>query len=387
MLLLITSFSKLLSSENENKNSIMTYLKLEKQIMLPKEITDYKDLIIKYINNEVYIYKMYMGELSPKDSLPIYRINDNGIFKLIVKVPRSQWINNFDICNNKLYLLGQYYLNIYMINDTALTLINEIKIPSTYLDIRVCNDKIILNSICWSCTNKGIKTLIYDTSGNYIDYHEFNRPHGFRLEFWSPSKRLDYYHNKYLVSNILDYNITIFNDKFDTIGKLSRVIPILENNKNDTSFNDEITYKEWIKTQNITNDKSSSASRIELAEFIDDTTILVCYSDTRKSQIDQHIHDIWRLNSSKNTWELYKADLTDRINKSDDDTIKMEFVANTILNNYSTSNGKIFMLQYIPFELGKYDITKMTYNEFYKLTSAFYEKSEPIKSLFMYSIK
>lgn len=371
----------------DNEHNIMIHLKLENQFMLPKEITDYSNLIIKYVNNKIYIFECNKKEIIQGDTIPIYVINDQKIKKLLFTVPQNIWIFNFDIYDNKLFILGQNELLIYLIDNENLNLIKNIKMFDLFLDIKVYKNKIILTKRCWSCMGMGIKTTVFDTSGELMNNHEFSRSHGFQLELWSPKKRFDYYNDKYIVSNILDYNVTIFNDKYDTICKLSRNISIFDKNKDDTSFNDTITYNDWVHKNSIIKNKLAETNRMDLTEFIDDTTILICYSDRSQSSVDCYHHDIWRLNSNINKWELYKSDLIDRMNKTEDDTIMMEFVAYTILNNYQVSNGKIFSLQYIPIEINKYDITNMTYKELYKIFKEYFEKNDPIKSLFMYSIK
>ena len=296
-----------------------------------------------------------------------------------------------------LYVLTQYHIYTYNIKycqgfpfkmqPDEFQPIDDITLGSlNYHDIKVEGAKIVLLESCYSCTNPGIRTAVFNIGGNQIQSHEFNTPKGFQLEHYAPNKRFDFRNGMYITSSILDYNIALYNNNFDTIAVLHRDVEALQKNKEKESMFDSRPYEDWAK-ENKFSPKIMQTSRMEFTEFLDDTTIFVCYSNWTKGFSDStYIYDIWRCNSLNNSWTLYKKDLTN-ISTNLDDLMLPEYLSGGLLNSYHTSNGKIIKVNSVPFDLSKTDFSKMSYKEFYNKCKEYYEKNELLFSVFIYTLK
>ena len=307
-----------------------------------------------------------MRPITTEDILYIYKINSNGTQRIAfsLTVNERDWIGNYCIANNLLYVLTQYHIYTYNIvpyrgvpfNTKASDVlpIRDIKLGTdSFSDIIVENGKIIILKSCYSCDNPGIRIAEYDTIGNLKQTHEFNIPPGFQLEMLSPKKRLYYYHNKYIKANVLDYNIAILNNNFDTVAVLHRYVEALKENKENDRIFDSLSYNEWQKENNSPSRKMMQTNRIELVDFYDEKTIFLCYSDWSKDAPPyMYFYDIWKYNADKDKWELYKKDLINsKLNH--DELVDPKFVIGGLFNSYTISNNKILCTNYTPFDLKK----------------------------------
>ena len=129
-------------------------------------------------------------------------------------------------------------------------------------------------------------------------------------------------------------------------------------------------------------------NRIVFAQFSNDSTIFVCYTDKSKSQIDeQFYYDVWLYNKNDNSWVLSKSDLTNKISINKDDKIEREHINRGLVTNYTISNGKILCVRYLSIDLNDIDFSKTTYNELWKMNKEYISKNNLRLSLFIYTIK
>ena len=303
--LLVFSFCFLKAIADDD---IMKNLKFERQILLPQEINDLRKMKVKYCNGSLFFIYHKNQAFQPGDTLYLFKIDDkNTIEKFAYSLPVNDWINDFYVNNDKFYLMTQYHVLIYNYFKNETKLLNNINIDNSqsYYQISVENNNIFLVSTCYSCSHPGNMFLEMDSTGNIIHKYSFETPAAFQLAYYSPSCRFDYKSNKFLVSDILEYNIKIYDENQKYITTLNRDVAEFKNNKELYKLFDNEPYNIWSKNGKF-NDSLYSINRMELVQFYNDSTILVCYSDY-KTDFGDFIYDIWKF--SENKWYLYKKDL------------------------------------------------------------------------------
>jgi hypothetical protein len=387
--LLVKSFSY---SEDNSNTGIMTYLNVENYFLLPEEINNNYNLIIKYSDNFVYLFKRIQRAIKKSEKLSIYKINKDITSLLTFTLPyNDEWIHDFCLANKHLYILTTNQIVIYYIGNDNLIYEKDIKLGiNRYDEIKIENNIITLLRSCYSCDFCGIRTFVCDTNGNQISNHDFKVPKGFQLDYYAPNKRFDYCNNKYIVSDILDYNILIYNNKYEKIAHLQRSLKLFEENKNIEHIFDTNSYNVWVN-QSKYNDSMRFFSRLEFAEFCDDSTIFVSYIDGKKfkNSNDGRYYDIWKFDKKNNKWELNKKDLINKFPSKENqrEFLTLEYISGGLLNTYKISNGKILCIKRIGIDLSKIEFNKTILKDYWEMNTNYYENNNLRFTLFVYSIK
>jgi hypothetical protein len=121
---------------------------------------------------------------------------------------------------------------------------------------------------------------------------------------------------------------------------------------------------------------SYSIGRIILSDFLNDTTLIVCYSkrSSNFSDISMFNYDIWIYNPQNYSWNLKYKDLNYKMPNEESKPRSLSEVCGGIGINYQIHSGYIITPQYQPLDIIKSNFMGKSYktiyseiNEFYKL--------------------
>jgi hypothetical protein len=374
----------ILFSQNINGNNILFKVNVKKQYILDDDKQSNKNQIFICYNDTIYELKRDKRYYIPTDDIIINKIYQGNKENISFNLPYPEAIYDFSFYNNQLFVLTNTNIHILSIKGQKAIVVKSIPTDNNYSKIKNYQNKIILLESCFSCSNSGIRSAIIDTNGNIISSYEFKVPIGFQLLYHHPTKILDYYHGKFLLSDIVDYKIKIFNENYNQISEIRRDI---YNQDTNIVLIDTTAYKYWSKSKKL-EDSLSNISRIRLAQFYDDTTIFVTYSDmTKDSLVDQYMHDIWRFDSESKQWILFAKNLSNRRNLNPNDIVLNQFLTNGFFYGYTISDNKIISLQKLPFYIDDIAQQSITNEEYWRLIKEYYAANGEIQSIILYELK
>lgn len=376
----------------EPDNNIMSYLQLGNQFITEKEGVEPSDYLISYYENTLFLIETPISSLKKGNNVIIYQISREGHNHSEVTMQADDWLKNFTCYNNKLFLLGQYYIYVYKNLSSGNPIFEyKIKIPQAFSQIYIYDKKIILTRSCISCEDNGTKAFIYDLTKNQGYTHIFDNPVGFALTYMQPKRNINFYKGNIIISDITNYRIRIYDLDFKLVSEFSRPTSDWDKGFNQ-SFNEEI---KDIKTPNELNSKRKFITEssykhyvVHLTDFLNDSTIMVCWtsnsSETNQNEIKIY-YDIWRKNKNSNNWYLIYKNLT-RISPKLQDKFNFEYF-NQLFYQYYVLNNNIIVPSLFPIDLRKLDLKNLTFQEFYKVQEDYYNNNDIKCSFFIYKFK
>ncbi|HOV92389.1 MAG TPA: hypothetical protein PLC04_04835 [Candidatus Kapabacteria bacterium] len=376
----------------EANENIMSYLQLENQFIADKEGVEPGDYLISYNENTLFLIEKPISSLKKGDKVIIYQISQEGHKHKEVTMQADDWLNNFTCYNNKLFLLGQYYIYVYKNLFTGNPIFEyKIKIPESFSRIYIYDKKIILTKSCISCEDNGTKAFIYDLTKNQGYTHIFDNPVGFALTYMTPKRNINFYKGNIIISDITNYRIRIYDLDFKLVSEFSRPTSDWDKGSNQV-FNEEIKN---IKTPNMLNSKrkfitenSYKHNVVHLVDFLNDSTIMVCWT-SNSSQTNQNeirtFYDVWRKNKNSNNWYLIYKNLTD-ISPKPQDKFNFDYFYQ-LFWQYFVLNDKVIVSSYFPIDLRKLDLKNLTFQEFNKMQGDYYKNNDIKCSFFIYKFK
>ena len=155
LLIIFLLFSNnLLFSINLNDKNIMSNLNFDKQYLLPDEYDKSFNLLTKYFDDNIYVFHLPQ-KLSKSDEIfHINKLNNHGIKKIYFTIPSNDWIFNFTISDENLYILCQFHIFIYKIMDDTTLYKKKINLNELYQEITIDNQNILLFNSCYNCINR-----------------------------------------------------------------------------------------------------------------------------------------------------------------------------------------------------------------------------------------
>lgn len=371
--LLISFIWLIFSLATYSQTNVMTYFKLENQYILKGTLLNPQNSLVKYFDNSIYTIKRHLKEVEVKDTIKIYKKNtqEEKLYKLFLK--QKDWINDFTVFENKFVFLGQYFIHIYRIVGKDIVFDKVVSTLGKWFDVieSGAEGKVILWSSCWSCYNRGMRIAIFDLSQEkFVIEKTLPDPLGFPLATFQPRRIVSHYGKQFAVADITEYSIKIYDDNFDLQFNITR--------KPEKWAQQADLYKELEATKRV-NDIFNESSKFEkinyknssihLIDFLDDSTLFVCWSTDNMNNSDstgmplKFLYDIWKKND-KGKWYLHKKDLVNVFFHKSEKFHFDEF--NKLLTNYTVSNGKLILSSVFPFLLNSFDLQSITFKELWE---------------------
>ena len=278
-------------------------------------------------------------------------------------------------------ILTQYYVFLYNINNYHAKAFKVFVLENAYHKIVLRDDCFVLMESCHKCMNKGYHSLMIDYEGHVINEHEYDNPKCLPYASLHPNNRIDYFNGKYIVADIIDYKITIFNDKLDTLAVIRRDVDcFMDNYSKVFKLEQELQNPRRHIPNYIT-----LMSRIEMAYFYDDTTIIVCYFNNIDIS-NSFWYDIWKYNIDEKNWILLWKDMMCPENKPTD-VVNLTNMAGNLRNEYDIFDSKILSMKNIPVKMEGLNNPQMTHKELKDIIDKYYENNNIKHSLFIYKLK
>lgn len=397
LLILFVNTINIMSKQEKNiektNANIFSHLKLENQYIAEKDGIEPFDYLVDFNDKNLYLIKKPTNSLHKDDKIILYQISEKGHKKFYFLMPEDDWLVNFTVNKDKLYILGQYY--IYIFNDifNAKPLFQQkIKMNEMYSNIFFFNDKIITTTSCFTCQEQGVKAFIFDLKTNNYKEHLFETPIGFPLTYIQPKRNINFYKGYFLISDITKYRIRIYDLNFKQISEISRNSDEWDKDSNRV-FNKELSNFKTLKDIRAKNDYIMTNNYkyyiINLVDFLNDNTILVCWSTSLNKFNNEkgdykYYYDIWQISSQKK-WELKEKNIEDSQSRPLDKFSFNNF--NNLFNQYSVKEEKIIIPNFFPFDLRTLDLKNLTFKELYQKKSDYYKTNDIKSSFFIYSYK
>jgi hypothetical protein len=171
---------------------------------------------------------------------------------------------------------------------------------------------------------------------NNCEFFEIDLPKGFYWTLFQPRNVLDFTEGKYSYSHITEYEIYINNINTGIIDTIKRNVP---NWKSNTYSNDKFNGLHPVQIAETLQNDSLYTSLIHRVNFINESTLLVCYSNSRdenkNGQLYSFTYDVWKYYGSK--WHFHKEYT---------DSFKLNTIKNiSILQSYKIYENNIYSLQ------------------------------------------
>jgi hypothetical protein len=383
-------FTKQEKNKKQKTENIFSFLKLENQYIAEKDGIEPFDYMINFNEKSLYLIRKPTTSLHKGDKIVLYQISEKGHKKIYFIFPEDDWLVNFTIYKDKLFILGQYY--IYLYNDIfgGNQIFNrKLKLSEMYSDIYFYNDKIITTKSCLSCEDAGVKALVYDLKTSTTKEHSFEKPIGFPLTYFQPKRNINFYKGYFLISDITKYRIRVYDLSFNQVSELSRSSIDWDKDSNQI-FNKALENIKTIKDVRAKNDYIRTINDryyvINLVDFLNENTIMVCWSTSLNIMNNGNgdkfdYYDIWQLNSQKK-WELKEKNIEDSKNNPNDKFNFDNF--NYLFSQYYVKEDKIIIPNFFPFDLRTLDLKNLTYKELYQKQSDYYKTNEIKSSFFIY---
>lgn len=341
--------------------------------------------VVKIDNSKIYIInnetkRKYYSE---NDTLILYvnMMNSKEKKKLTCVLPQDIVIFDFDVYNNKIVFLGQNTLLFYDFEKDNLIFDYKHSFDGNASHIKI-TDSVAVFYDSYISHGDG-RTMIHKY--NYLNRTEvynytFPNPEGYELSFIAPRRLIDYCDGQILLSDLSNYNLRIFDENKNLVTKFSVTPDKWKQPDNlDSSLmivkNDPSLIHEYL------GDFSSlerNNSTIQLVDFIDNKTIMVCWSSFDDNQDRQfQYYDFWKKKDGR--WHLTKSDLTDRSFNhlmEQQFSLKLHFYFSY---SYQISDSYILLKDNFPFRLSDIVKQNMTVEEVYNMKEAYYIDN-PIKS-------
>jgi hypothetical protein len=346
------------------------------QIMIPEEL-DFNPLTkIKIVEDKILFMNRTKKRITLNDTVKIFEYNSQMKLKYSFPFPDNDVLVDFIESNNSLFLLNQNSILKFNIEGMNVVFKNKYKLINPYNDIKIENDKLILLNSCYSCSKPGLRSLIVDTNFVGEKNYDFTPPLAFQMSYYKPNRYIEYYNSKFVISNIIDYKIKIFDINTHTEQHIERDNSILNNNQFISDVFDTNNYYYWFNKKKYHDSLSYSIGRIILSDFLNDTTLIVCYSkrSSNFSDISMFNYDIWIYNPQNYSWNLKYKDLNYKMPNEESKPRSLSEVCGGIGINYQIHSGYIITPQYQPLDIIKSNFMGKSYktiyseiNEFYKL--------------------
>lgn len=372
------------------QQSIVTKFKLAKQLILPVEGYDPFDYMISYNDNKLYATIKPSFEIKKEQRISFFCIDNKRCLEIKIKLHNDDWLINFTVNNDDLYILGQYYVYHFGgILNYKPKLIKKFQIDDMYKSIYYFNRKICLLKSCFSCFEQNTKAYIIDLKKNTVSSHIFESPIGFPLTYFQPRRIISFFKNSILVSDITKYQVRIYDTKFQLISEFRR--PSIDWDKDsNVNFNKKLTQlktlKDLLKYGVYFTEATDKYYTIVNVDFLDDTTILVCYSTSLKSKdiSFEFYFDIWKKND-KGLWYLTEKDLQDSKQKPES---KFNYDdLSSFYGQYFIFEKTIITVNDLPFYINNLDLKNITFSEIYQKKNNYYKKNDIKTSFFIYELK
>jgi|GEM_PF-2047923 len=340
----------------DNENSIFTKMSFKEQLLAPKIGIEPFDYYISYANNKLYLIEKPISSIKSDTPIKLYECapDTNIIYDLII--PDNDWIINFTTYENYIFILGQYNIYIYKIMQTGIVEYKEkiyIDKYGSFSNIYLYDNHIVLSNSCIVCTNPGYSFLIYDMGTKEFKHKQLDNPIGYPLTYYQPKRNINYYKGKFLITDITNYKITIFDSSFSNTEIIARNSEDWDNGANN-EFNQIlsgiITPKELKSNLEYLNVNFMNYFQLLNADFVNDKTILVCWryniKDTNNVFSKTLFHyDVWE-KEKDGKWVIIVKELKDNQYKPED-----KFDINKYLklyNQYFLFDGKIIIPSLLP---------------------------------------
>lgn len=365
-----------------SQTNVLSCFKLENQYILTGTSINPQNAIVKYFDGSIYVIKRFIREVDVKDTIKVYKKNifEEKVYKLLFK--QKDWINDFTVFENKLIFLGQYFIHIYRISGKDIIFDKFISNQGRWFDAidNYINNKIILHKSCWSCSQPGIRIAIYDLSQDKLIVDKvFTDPKGFPLLAYQPRRIISHYGKQFAIADITEYNIMLYDDNFNYQFTITRKPKtwvqqsgLYEELSTIKSLNDILRESNRFDKINYKN------SSIHLIDFLNDSTLFVCWSTDNTDNLDstnmplRFLYDIWR-KDNKGKWYLHKKDMVNIFFHKSEKFNFDEF--NRLLTNYIISNGKLIVSSVFPFLLNSFDLQSITFKELWQHQEKFIEQN------------
>lgn len=362
------------------------YIKLDTVIKLQTITNRKQDIHIDYSDSSIYLYEA--EELTSKGSINIvqYGIRGNIVRKINVILPNltiNCTMREFAVNKKYIAFLCWKYLFVYQRNNEHILKDPKIiNLNKTHNHVRLYNDSIIVFHCGYASTNIDLLSCTYFTiidarDGNILYEKNLNDPFGVQFTLFQPRSVIDFSNGYLILAHIAKYNISIYNNKLERLYLLQRVPP------NWLAISDTTFMKMTVpKVGDSYNVKSlidslrpfiNKMSLIERASFLDDSTIIVSWSN----QNDKY-YDLWR--KSKDKWGLIACDLQDVIPKKTDIFSKKKIIP--LDEYYYCKESHLFSVQPIPISM----YNNKTYLEIYEETEKYFLDHNITYSLIVYSL-
>lgn len=301
------------------------------------------------------------GYLDENDELTILKISSKSTDTLKIKFPEEVATikyakENVEIVKfhkNQLFLLYRDKLIIFVNEKGAYNLdkwfdIGKIfnkKLPTSASRLIIDGDNIIGIEDLLKKHNKDSSFFFWRINLKDSTLNKFVRlplPLGYYWSIMRPRCLLDYHNGIFVSSDVTEYKLRFYDLEGNKLDSLERKLPFweatsLRKNYYDAPPQQLISYMQ---------SKDTTKSLIHNVNFINDSTILVCYShkqDTDDPKLMYHeFYDIWRKNSQNKSWSLHLSD----IDIYDYFQYKSDLEKAPLNRNYFINSGKIYSFHY-----------------------------------------
>ena len=315
---------------------LFQYFKYSENMVLKNIFFEYENEHIKYYKGFIYIIEDIGSPKNMGENIRLIKYNKLGADTFSFQLPSNEWILSFETNDSLLLLLCQGSFLIYKFANEKIIfegrheLIN--KAHSTYLH----NNRLYFYNRFYGNVYDNTKPeiIIFNLSlKKFENSLDFEIPRGSALLFLQPRRTFSIYKDRIILSDLTTYNIRIYNFKKELLGTLQR--------KPDLWNNDSLVCYEMDRQNNLDKFRANIGkyeflSSINLVDFLNDSTILVCWNGITHNKF---YYDIWKLKSGN--WKLSKKDLVCRTyNEKDIFNINYYPIVHC---QYKISDGKILI--------------------------------------------
>jgi len=383
-LIILNSVSVVIAQQYEDK-SIINHLSIKNQFLLPPDFDD--KTIIKKCDSIIYCFKYERKSFLPTENITILAVNKTEYKRINFQLPEEDWIYDFFVNQNQILILASKKVLIFEKDDSTLKLLQVIKLNLNFHRMIVESDKIVLLKSCFSCNEAGIKTIIINPGNNEFQLKEFDLPVGFQLSYYYPNNWIDFKNAQFLISDILKYRMTIFNSFFQKIDSLSRKMDFFEPTSTNPALLSKKLYSDW-KNEFKYSEELNRTNKIELVNFLNDSTIIICYSNNKNKLFNEKFfYDFWKYNNLINEWEIKEQNLSNTINNMADSNITLEKLVGGLVNNYQISEGSIFIIRRCSINYKDIDFEKSSKAEIINKNKEILKETGSNYSIFEFMLK
>ncbi len=403
-----------LNNKMFSQTYVNDYFRLKKQVLLEdneKKTISVRGCKIVYTDDNLYLLDL-SNEEKDKDIgkyLKLHKYSKDNKHTLL-KVPiiqekfllflsKDAYFKNYTISNNYLCLIEQMNVYIYKIDtsNNKVDFLHKVKYKSKFGKIsfdfaKIEGNKLIL-MMC-NMSSQSLKSrehtsiLIYDILEKKIITEKIlENPSGVEHVLFIPFQNMDYQNGYFAIADFDNYNIKIYDDKniqlLHTISRVPQKWKPIENCEKckevAKTFDDDIKQGKLYSIIGKLNRTTLSFSVIKRVNFLNDTTLLVCYENrvTDDYWDSEWYYDIWVYRNGK--WVEKYVDLFAKGNRNSPQP-NFCFSMNYVLNN-----GNLVFRNATPFIIKPEDFNNLKSME-KKIEDYFIDN--PLKySAFIYDFK